>query len=68
MIRSFYSAVSGMITQEAKQDVITNNLANANTVGFKQDDLVVKSFNDMLLQNYDKTEGNRNVRNIIGEK
>ncbi|QXE20294.1 flagellar basal-body rod protein FlgG [Clostridium sp. 001] len=66
MIRSFYSAVSGMITQEAKQDVITNNLANANTVGFKQDDLRVKSFNDMLLQNYDKTEGNRSVRNIIG--
>ncbi len=66
MIRSFYSAVSGMITQEAKQDVITNNLANANTVGFKQDDLRVKSFNDMLLQNYDKTEENRSVRNIIG--
>ena len=39
MIRSFYTAVSGMIVQEAKQDVITNNLANVNTVGFKQDNL-----------------------------
>ncbi|MBP2031400.1 flagellar basal-body rod protein FlgG [Clostridium algifaecis] len=66
MIRGLYSAVSGMITQEAKQDVITNNLANSNTVGFKQDDLSVADFGDMLLQNYDKIEGGRNVRNILG--
>jgi flagellar basal-body rod protein FlgG len=55
-----------MITQEARQDVITNNLANANTVGFKGDNLAVGSFNDVLLQNYDNKVGNRNVRNIIG--
>lgn len=66
MIRSFYSAVSGMITQEAKQDVITNNLANVSTVGFKEDILAVKPFNEVLLQNYDKVEGGKNVRNIIG--
>ncbi|MBV4429761.1 flagellar basal body rod protein FlgG [Clostridium tyrobutyricum] len=66
MIRSFYSAVSGMITQEAKQDVITNNLANANTVGFKQDDLAVGDFGDMLLQNYDKIVNGKNARNVIG--
>ncbi|WP_242850078.1 flagellar basal body protein, partial [Clostridium polynesiense] len=29
MIRGLYTAVSGLITQEAKQDVITNNIANA---------------------------------------
>ncbi|MCC9293997.1 flagellar basal-body rod protein FlgG [Clostridium sp. MT-14] len=66
MIRSFYTAVSGMITQEAKQDVITNNLANVNTVGFKGDTLEVKPFNDVLLQNYDKVVAGRNVRNVIG--
>ena len=43
MIRSLYTAVSGMITQEAKQDEITNNLANANTVGFKSDNMSIKS-------------------------
>lgn len=66
MIRSFYTAVSGMITQEAKQDVITNNIANANTVGFKQDDLSVGDFKEMLLQNHDKVVGGKNVRNTIG--
>lgn len=66
MIRGLYTAVSGLITQEAKEDVITNNIANANTTGFKNDQISVKSFNDMLIQNYDKMIGDKNVRNIIG--
>lgn len=66
MIRSLYTTVSGFITQEAKQDVITNNLANANTVGFKGDNLSVKKFDDVLIQNYDKIVNGKNVQNIIG--
>lgn len=66
MIRSLYTAVSGLITQEAKQDVITNNLANANTVGFKSDNLAVKKFNDVLIENYDKIVNGRNQKNVIG--
>jgi flagellar basal-body rod protein FlgF len=66
MIRGIYTAVTGMITQEAKQDVIANNLANVNTTGFKSDNLAVKSFDEVLLQNYDKISGGKNVRNVIG--
>ncbi|MFL0195505.1 flagellar basal-body rod protein FlgG [Clostridium sp. WILCCON 0269] len=66
MIRSFYTAVSGMVVQEAKQDVITNNLANVNTVGFKQDNLKTTTFDDVLLQNYDKIVNGKNVKNVIG--
>jgi flagellar basal-body rod protein FlgG len=66
MIRSLYTSVSGLITQEAKQNVITNNLANVNTVGFKGDTLSVKKFNDVLIQNYDKLVNGKNVQNIIG--
>ncbi|SHI39417.1 flagellar basal-body rod protein FlgG [Clostridium cavendishii DSM 21758] len=66
MIRGLYTAVSGMITLEAKQDVITNNMANANTNGYKGDDLSIKSFKDVLIENKDKLEGNKNVRNPIG--
>ena len=66
MIRGLYTAISGMITQEAKQDVITNNLANANTVGFKQDNLAAKQFDDVLISNYDKISGGKNVKNYIG--
>ena len=35
MIRALYSAASGMTAQETNVDNIANNLANANTVGFK---------------------------------
>jgi flagellar basal-body rod protein FlgF len=66
MIRGLYTAVSGLVTQEAKQQVITNNLANANTVGFKKDDLAIKAFDEVLIENYDKLVGGKNVRNVIG--
>lgn len=66
MIRGLYTAVSGMITQEAKQDVITSNLANSATVGYKQDNLAIRRFDDVMLQNYDKVVGGKNVRNEIG--
>lgn len=67
MIRGLYTAVSGMITQEAKQDVITNNLANANTVGYKGDNLAIKKFEDTLIANYDKRSASgKQERNIIG--
>ena len=35
MIRALYSAASGMTAQQMSIDTIANNLANANTVGFK---------------------------------
>src|SRR5438067_12069433 len=35
MIRALYSAASGMTAQQLNIDNIANNLANANTVGFK---------------------------------
>ena len=35
MIRALYSAASGMRAEETNVDNIANNLANANTVGYK---------------------------------
>ena len=35
MMRSMYSGVSGLKTHQTKMDVIGNNIANVNTVGFK---------------------------------
>ena len=66
MIRSLYTAVSGLITQEAKQDVITNNLANINTTAYKSEDITIKKFKDVLIQNKDKVDGGRNVSQEIG--
>ena len=35
MMRSMFSAVSGLSSHQAKMDVIGNNIANVNTIGFK---------------------------------
>ncbi|NLP37372.1 MAG: flagellar basal-body rod protein FlgF [Firmicutes bacterium] len=37
MIRGLYTAASGMMAQVVRQETIGNNLANSDTVGFKQD-------------------------------
>lgn len=49
MIRSFYIAGTGMMTQRNKMDVIINNISNLDTTGYKQDTLLTRSFSDMLL-------------------
>ena len=36
MLRSLYTAATGMEAQQVKMDVIANNLANASTTGFKK--------------------------------
>jgi len=49
MLRSFYIAGTGMITQRNKMDVVINNITNMDTVGYKSDQLVTRSFPDLLL-------------------
>lgn len=44
MQTGYYSAAAGMVTQFNRLDTIANNLANVNTVGFKEDDVVVGDF------------------------
>ncbi len=48
MIRSLYTAATGMNAQELNVAVISNNLANVNTVGFKRSR---PEFQDLLYQN-----------------
>ncbi|HUX20019.1 MAG TPA: flagellar basal-body rod protein FlgG [Spirochaetia bacterium] len=47
MIRSLWSAASGMIGQQFNIDTISNNLANVNTTGFKQNRA---DFQDLIYQ------------------
>lgn len=47
MMRSLYAAISGLRNHQIKMDVIGNNIANVNTVGFKSGSV---NFQDMLSQ------------------
>ncbi len=44
MQTGYYASAAGMVTQFNRLDTIANNLANVNTVGFKEDNLVVGDF------------------------
>jgi flagellar basal-body rod protein FlgF len=50
MLRGFYTAASGMLTQQRVTEMLTNNMANANTPGFKSDQASVRAFPELLLQ------------------
>lgn len=49
MIRGMYLAGQGMLLQRRHMDVITNNIANADTTGFKREQLVSHSFDSVMI-------------------
>ncbi len=48
MVKGLYTAYTGMITEQKRMDIETNNLANANSTGFKEERTVSRSFRDLL--------------------
>lgn len=53
MLRGFYAAASGMISQQRQQEALSNNLANVNTPGYKADQTAIRAFPEMLMQKID---------------
>lgn len=51
MERGLYIAASGMLTEQVRQDLISHDLANASTPGYKADRVTTQSFGDLLVQN-----------------
>lgn len=48
MVRGLYTAYSGMINEQHRMDTLTNNLANASTVGFKKEGSTQQTFQELL--------------------
>jgi flagellar basal body rod protein FlgG len=57
MIRGFFTARSGLIAHQEHMSILSNNLANTNTVGFKP---MRPAFRDLLYQNLNRV----NVENV----
>lgn len=49
MIRGLYSAAAGMMTAARRMEFVTNNLANAQTVGYKQELTATSALDQQLL-------------------
>ena len=48
MVRGLYTGCTGMYNEQKRLDVISNNLANSATVGFKKEGATSQSFDDVL--------------------
>lgn len=50
VFRGFYTAASGMLTQMHREQMLTNNLTNMNTTGYKADRAATRAFPKMLME------------------
>ena len=57
MVRGFYTAAAGMITQEKRLNVHSNNIANVSTAGFKKDALIQGTFGEHMATRMDLYRG-----------
>ncbi|GEL07530.1 flagellar hook-basal body protein [Salisediminibacterium halotolerans] len=65
MLRGMYGAGAGMIAQQRRQEMLSNNVANANTPGYKADQGSLRTFPQQLIQavgtDHPETHGSRDV-------
>ncbi|WFR57813.1 flagellar basal-body rod protein FlgG [Anaerocolumna sp. AGMB13025] len=70
MMRSLWTAATGMISQQTNVDTISNNLANINTTGYKKESVQFKSLLYQTLQekstNADGTEKPVGIQTGLG--
>lgn len=58
MLRSMYSAISGLQAHQARLDVIGNNIANVNTVGYKASRMTFKEIFSQTIKGASAPQGN----------
>lgn len=66
MLKGLYTAYTGMINEQHRMDVMTNNLANANTNGFKKEGATSQSFDSVLAYKIKDTSQAGNLPKRLG--
>lgn len=67
MLKGLYTAYTGMINEQHRMDTMTNNLANADTIGFKKEGTTSQAFDTVLAYKIkDKSEAGGLPRRIGG--
>ena len=65
MLKGLYTAYTGMVNEQNRMDILTNNLANASTVGFKKEGSTSQSFDSILtVKIKDQSVGLQNVQKL----
>ena len=61
MVRGFYSAAAGVLSRQKAMDVISNNIANAATAGYKSQATAEMSFGAHLVSRLSASPANSQV-------
>lgn len=65
MLKGLYTAHTGLLNEQNRMDILTNNLANASTVGFKKEGSTSEAFKDIFAYKLkDSSVGLRNAQRI----
>lgn len=75
MVKGLYTAYTGMVHQQNRMDILSNNMANSATVGFKKEGSTSEAFKDVLAYKikdtsegpYSRRIGTMNLGVKIGE-
>ena len=63
MYQGFYNLTSGMLTQSRNLNVISNNMVNIQTPGYKKDKMVSTTFQEEVL--YRTGSVTRRIRSLL---
>lgn len=66
MIRGLYTSGWSLMANSRKMDVISNNLANADTNGYKRDTVIFETFPEMLTKRINDTQSPTNPSGNVG--
>ncbi|MCI8795886.1 MAG: flagellar hook-basal body complex protein [Dorea sp.] len=56
MFQGYYDLTSNMITQNRNMNIISNNMTNVSTPGYKEDRLMQSTFRDEMIYRYEKED------------
>ncbi len=66
MYKGLYTAYTGLANEQNRMDVLTNNLANASTVGFKKEGATSQAFDSILSYKIKDTSEAPNIARRMG--
>ena len=66
MVRGLYTAYTGMLNEQYRMDIMANNLANADTTGFKKEGSTAQSYSEIMSVKIKDITENPNIPQRLG--
>lgn len=66
MLRGLYTAYTGMLNEQYRMDIMSNNLANADTVGFKKEGSTSQAYSEVMAVKIKDTTEDPNTPKRLG--